>query len=214
MNRELTFTPVSTASVLAAICGAATFAAFFAPALGLIGAACALSAIIALRGIAKYEFAGRRLARVGLVLSLVVPPAAARRHEALFVGESLAGHARIDYASALPAATDGGRPSISRLVGQKICLKGYALPERRLEGLREFAISPDGDDRKPDCVVLVEVDENWDWDARPIAVSGTLAELPAASRRNDGPLYRLTNAVVHPAQTRDQLVRRAPGRGC
>ncbi|MSQ97653.1 MAG: hypothetical protein EXR98_24315 [Gemmataceae bacterium] len=208
----MAYSRLSFLAVISAICGITTSLGLLVPELAVVAAAGIVTGIAAIHVIRKYELCGIRLARLGVITSVVFAMATPVWHVARFNSESLPGFARLDFAR----LTKPDTPTLDQFVGEEICLKGYALVPNSMRATDHFLFSADGDSRKAETAVIVDLgpDQNWKWRGEPLAISGRLVSNPAALTDEALPKFVLTLVTVRPSRTRFGLTSRVPGVGC
>jgi hypothetical protein len=207
---DMTYSRISSLALVSAISGAVSSLGLLVPeiaAVSLIGVA---TGAVAIRSLRQYELRGRGMAVFGIVVSLFFLSATPIWHAAWFNLESSSGFARLDFAS----LTKDNQRAFRSLVGQNICLKGYAYPA--VSAVNLFVFTPDGAERSLDNMILVQLPagETWRWQSDPLAASGTLAVNPAAADDSLQPRYILTNSTIRKSCTRFQLANLVTSDGC
>jgi hypothetical protein len=205
------YSPISSLAIVSALLGCAGLLGLFAPEfamLALSGIATGLAAGFRIR---KYRLSGIRLARIGIALSLIFALLTPVWHVTRFNSEALPGHERIDFSS-LDTAND---QHLEQLVGKKVCLKGYAIPNRLL-AMDTFLLSVDGSTKKSEKAVMVELPAGttWNWQENAIAVSGCLFRVSTNNQDSEIPKYVFRASSVRTSKTRFGLAQRAPWNGC
>ncbi len=205
------YSPMSSLAIVSALLGFAGLLGLVAPEFALLalpGIATGLAASFAIR---KYRLNGIRLARAGIALSLIFSLLTPVWHVTRFNSEALPGYERMDFSS-LATADD---QHLEPLIGKKVCLKGYAIPNGMV-AVSKFFLSPDGSIKNAKKLVIVELPEgtSWDWQGGAIAVSGTLVR--ASTVNQDPKILRFVfrASSVRDSKTRFDLAPRAPWEGC
>ena len=121
---------------------------------------------------------------------------------ALYRNESPPGYRRVHF----DAVSRDDSPGLEVFGGQRICLKGYAYPEKQTSGLKGFLFTPDGEPRLKGrrVGVLMPDGESWDYRSGPIAVSGVL--VPNEGPQGNDPPFLLKESVIRPSRTSFDLV--------
>jgi hypothetical protein len=200
----------SSLAVASAVCGVASVFGLLVPeiaAISLIGVA---TGAVALRSTRKYELCGRGTAVFGMAVSLFFMIATPAWHAAWFNSESPKGYARVDFSS----LTKENPRGFESLVGENICLKGYAYPVP--SPVAEFVFSSNGVSKTFNNMIIVQLPtgETWRWQSEALAVSGTLIVNPAAAADPVQPRFKLTNSKIRRSCTRFQLANLVSNRGC
>jgi hypothetical protein len=92
------------------------------------------------------ELTGEKLARAGLVLSLLFAVLGPARLTYEFVSELPPGYERISYAELQPDPAQAGQqvpPGALELEGKRIFIKGFIFPGREKDGIRQFLLVRD-----------------------------------------------------------------------
>ncbi|MFH1302891.1 MAG: hypothetical protein ABIK07_17655, partial [Planctomycetota bacterium] len=158
-----------------------------------------------LKSIRRYELSGQKLARLGICLSLIFGILTPIWYQIQFCSETLPGYQRVNFA-AIMQDRENTEQKLAGLVGEHICLKGYALPRRELQ-LDEFQMdyerhgSSFGWKPDPEKTLMVQLPEgkSWKWHYDPIAVSGTLVRNLDAESNFDVPRFKLVQSAVSKA---------------
>ncbi|KAA0135278.1 DUF4190 domain-containing protein [Gimesia chilikensis] len=212
---DLNYTPVAPQAVLSLMLGVFCTLGLFIPWLALLAIPGLVLGLRALKSIRRYELSGHQLARRGIQLSLLFGVLAPVWHltwyEIRFHSEALPGYTRIDFAAVTKNRTHSEKMWES-LLGQPICLKGFAEPRRggllqsfRMTSQRQpFSFGSQSDPREMIMVQLPE-ETRWEWCYEPIAVSGTLVRNPDAEDDPDAPRFLLKQSTVLPALTSDHF---------
>ncbi|MEQ8855118.1 hypothetical protein [Gimesia sp.] len=222
---DLNYTPVAPQAVLSLMLGVSCTLGLFFPWLALLAIPGLVLGLLALKSISHYELSGHQLARRGIQLSLLFGALAPVWHltwyEIRFHSEALSGYTRIDFAAVTKNRIHSEKIWES-LLGQPICLKGFAEPRRggRLSLFRmsaQMLPSSFGSQPDPQKTIMVQLPKGktWEWRHQPIAVSGTLVRNPDAENAPDAPRFLLKQSTVLPALTSDHF--QGPfsgGRGC
>lgn len=208
-----TYSPVSSTAVVSATLGFASVLGLLEPEFAIIAVPGIGTAIAAVSAIRKYELRGRTFAQIGFTLSVAFAVLTPLWHMTRFNSEAPPGYERLDFAS-LAASKDQG---LDRFVAKKVCLKGYGLPPNGVPRakLTEVTLSPDGNSRKTDSTVIVQLlaGDSWDWQFDAVAVSGTLVRNPNASTDPKSVKFVLQEGSVRPSKTRFCVVSRAADDG-
>jgi len=199
------YSPISLLAVVSAGLGAFSILGMLFPWLALFTVPGIILDFVALKSIRRYELSGRNLAKVGICLSLIFGILAPVWYEIQFRSETLPGYQRINFA-ALMQDSKHSRQKLTALVGEHVCLKGYALPRRELQ-LNEFQMgyerpgSSFGWEPDPEKTLMVQLPDgkSWKWHYEPIAVSGTLVRNPNAESHSDAPRFKLVQSEVSKA---------------
>jgi len=207
---EMIYSRLSSLAVVSAICGIASSLGLFVPELAAISLIGLAAGVVALRSIRKYEFCGCRTAAFGTVLSLSFMAATPVWHVAWFRSEAPPDYIRLDFAS----LTKENQRAFEAVVGENICLKGYAYPTRL--PANEFILTSNGASRSLDNLILVQLPnrESWGWQPDALAVSGRLVVNPAAAADPILPRFILTDSKIRQSCTRFQLASRVTNEGC
>ena len=170
------YSRLSLLAVISAIAGILATGGMIAAEFAILALPGIVTGVAALVAIRKYELSGRSLAITGIGLSVAFALLTPILHISRFRSESLPGYERIDFAS----VSQPKNQRLDRLVGRKVCFKGYVLYSGKTTELTTFMLSPDGNRRETDTAVLVQLpsDETWDWQPGAVAVSGTLIRNP------------------------------------
>ena len=170
-------------------------------ALGLLAPECATIALpgiavgfAGLAAIRKYELSGRLFAKVGITTAVVFAVITPAWHLVRFNTETLPGHERLDFASLATAKVDG----LDHFLGKKVRLNGYTLPLRSSIEMTTFLISPDGNTRKTETAVIVQLTSGdaWHWHPGAVAVSGTLVHNPGVNTDPESPKFLIQQSSV------------------
>ena len=202
---------VSSLSIAAAIVGGLAIGSFLSLALWPLAVVGIVLALLAIWRCARYERIGSHAAWAGLVVSSITLIAAPTRFAILYSQEAAPGSLRVHFDS----ATREGGAGLASFVGQKICLKGYAYPEKSLEESRGFGMTPAGGNllKGRSVGVLLADGQSWNGGSGPVAVSGVLVPNMNATSENKAPPFLIQQGIVRPAWTSAQLAPRA-GEGC
>lgn len=173
-------------------------------------------AVIALPGlilgaIAMFRKDGHIFARAGILASCSFMVLTAIVQVVQFHQESPSGFERVSFANVTAATGDG----LAHFSGKRICLKGYASPQKSMD-VASFALSADGSGAMPEDFVLVELQpgETWHWDAGGIAVSGILIQDPNSGVDQTHFKFRLVQSSVRRSMSILGLAYRARRNGC
>ncbi len=148
------------------------------------------TALTALQATRKYQLIGGKLAKLAAAVavgSILTSPA---WHFHLYRSETLAGHIRTKLVTSKTTNLDS-------YDGKSICLKGYSLYFGGDAKPDTFLLSPDGNFRKPETAITVEIPQSWQQQRDPIAVSGVLRvdrNATDPSRRYTLSAVKITNA--------------------
>ena len=176
---ESEYQPVSGLALVSAGFGSLVAFAWFIPELAVLALPGVVTGLAARRQICRYEQVGRGLATAGLAFSLGLGVSAtwwrvAQYHAELrwYEDEALPGYEHLDF-----SRLAGEDAKLKQLVGQKVCLKGYAVvPNAYRVPMSKFQFSPGGGRRPTYEALLVELarGSQWKWEDEPLAISGTL----------------------------------------
>ena len=212
---DLNYTPVAPQAVLSLILGVSCTLGLCFPWLALLAIPGLVLGLLALKSISHYELSGHQLARRGIQLSLLFGVLAPVWHltwyEIRFHSEALPGYKRLDFA-AIAKNRETSPKKWETLIGQQVCLKGYAVP-RKGGHLSLFRMSDQmlpssfGSQPDPQKTIMVQLPKGktWEWRHQPIAVSGTLVRNPDAEDDPDAPRFLLKQSTVLPALTSDHF---------
>lgn len=192
---------ISALAVSAAVCALLTAAGLLLPSLLSFGVAGVGLGIVGVRKTLPKSRVVFGLATFGVIVSGSLLIGGTVFHVVRYRSESPPGYERIDFGHTFQANETTDIPhSIRRLLGRKVCLKGYAFSRNRV-GIEEFVVTPDGNILIADRIVLVQLraKESWEFNSRPIAVSGTLTLSPDYTEH--GLKYLLTDATVRVSMT-------------
>ena len=211
MMSDPEYSPMSSLAVVSALLGFAGLLGLIAPEFTLLALPGIATGIAAGFGIRKYRLSGYRFARAGIALSLIFAFLTPVWHVTRFNSEALPEHERIDFSS-LDIAND---QNLEQLVGKRVCLKGYALVDARIE-MSTFLLSPDANYRKTEKAVIVELPSGttWKWQHEAIAVSGTFIRVSTVDQGSQIPKFVFQTSSVRDSKTRFDLAQRVPGEGC
>jgi hypothetical protein len=209
---NLPYSRLSTLAVISAVSGSSASLGLLIPELAFVATVGTATGIVAIRAIRKYELCGTRFAVVGLITSVLFAMLTPFWHAALFSSESLPEYSRLDF----ELLTRPNTPMLDQFVGERICLKGYAVEPTSFSPTDRFVISPNGNTGRPDATVIVELSHGqiWQWRAEGLAVSGRLIPNPKATTDDALPKFMLTHATVRSSRTRYGLANRVAGNGC
>lgn len=231
--------PLAVASlVLGIVCG---FAILY-PVLWIVGGAAKVLGILAIGETWRYSHVGRAMARWGVSLPCLFAVVAIGigyfQELAMlkkFQSESSPGYLRVDFEEAVrpkPKETSskidfvyevGGQPTkpesnlpvdgLKQHVGKRICLKGYSGPSSSMRLSGSFLLTADG--RGGDGAVVVNLESTMYYSDHPLAVSGTLIEIPEKRRPSPSVKYQLFKPEIRYSITPFQLAKyQSPYSGC
>lgn len=212
---DLNYTRVAPQAIISLVLGVLCSLGLIFPWLGVLAIPGFVLGLFALQSIDHYELSGRKLARRGIQLSLLfgslTPAWQLTWYEIRYHSEALPGYQRIDFMSIVQDRKHADTRWES-LIGQQVCLKGFALPEKGGR-LRLFRMScqqpPTSFGSKPDPreTIMVQLPEGntWEWQYEPISVSGTLVRNPEAELDSNAPRFLLQQSAVFPALTSDHF---------
>jgi len=199
--------PLAAASVAA---GLLSVLALLDWALGVIPAVGILLGLLGRRSILRRpeELTGLRLAKVGIVLSVLFLVVGWSRLTYVYFTEVPDGYQRLSYQALQPDTSVPGElfpPAARELDGQRVFIKGYVYPGPQTRGIQRFLLCRDNGDccfggqPKLTDMISVELKEplRLDYATRPFAVGGTFRFKP--SRSPDGQfaiLYHLEADVL------------------
>jgi len=208
---ETNLRAVSLLSVASAVAGGLAIGAFLSLALWPLTVVGIVLAVLAIRHCARYEQIGSRAAWAGLVVSSITLVAAPTRFAILYSQETFPGYLRVHFDN----VTRENAVGLAPFVGQRICLKGYAYPEKSPEESRGFRMTPAGGNLIKERFVGVQLAEGQSWNGAsgPLSVSGVLVRNRNATSENKAPPFLIQQGIVRPAWTSAQLAPRASG-GC
>ncbi len=217
------YRPLSPWAVASLTLAGISVAGFLIPTFSFLTLLSMMSAIVAVREDRNYEMGGRRIALLGLGLSLtlgtiltvllgfVIPAMKIERFQA----EAPLGTVRLDFEKV--TSINEEEDSLERYMGQRVCLKGYILHTDEHEGIRSFALSTDGDARSTSSHVWVQLTAplSFRWTPRGHAVTGTLLANPEYIEGGTSSRWILQQSEVRPVSSKDQLASyRGNGFGC
>jgi hypothetical protein len=155
VDEGFSYRPVPPTAPVAMVIGLVSLLAllteFILP-LTLVGA---FVGLLAVRRIRRFpdEYSGLWIAQTGLVLCVVLVPASIAIHTHSYMTEVPEGYRRLHFnedISKKEFVFNQGRnyfhPDVAELGDQKIFIKGYMLPIKQTEGLREFILCRDSGD--------------------------------------------------------------------
>ncbi len=212
---EPDYVPTSNLAIISGLTGVASVSGLLVPELASFAVPAVVCGIAAHYRIRKYGRSGRRLAGFGMVCSATFAMLTPVWHFLQYQAEALSDHARVSFMSSKSPDQDGRL--LDQWVGQKVCLKGYAVSPEKFMSLQQFSMTPRGGGNLHRAnTVLVELPPGgeWTWDSAPIAVSGTLERSSKGFLDVKVPRYVLRLSVVRNSRTRFGLVPQAPGGGC
>lgn len=136
-------------------------------------------------------------------------------HLACYRSEAPPGVLRVNFSEAFDDSSSAG-PRVPELIGQTICLKGYAYPTGQVSGLDCFLFSPNGSARNMEQAlgVILREGDLWNWDANPLVVTGQLIENPRSHGHRFEPMYLLKDATVTSSRTPLGVASRSHESGC
>lgn len=199
---EVYIAPVSLQAIVSSALGVFCICAMLFPWLALLAVPGVVLGYMALKSIRRYELSGQKLAKVGICLSLIFGILAPVWYEIQFRSETLPGYQRINFATIMQDRQHS-QQKLAALVGEHVCLKGYALPRREIQ-LNEFQMGYERPDASfgwkpdPEKTLMVQLPDgkSWKWHYEPIAISGTLVRNPDAEFNLDAPGFKLVQSEV------------------
>jgi len=199
------YSPISLLAIASTGLGMFCILGIVFPWLALFAVPGVILGFVALKSIRRYELSGQKLARLGICLSLIFGILTPIWYQIQFCSETLPGYQRVNFA-AIMQDRENTEQKLAGLVGEHICLKGYALPRRELQ-LDEFQMdyerhgSSFGWKPDPEKTLMVQLPEgkSWKWHYDPIAVSGTLVRNLDAESNFDVPRFKLVQSAVSKA---------------
>ncbi|WP_417391306.1 DUF4190 domain-containing protein [Gimesia sp.] len=209
-SEQINYTPISMCAVTSAGLGVLCILGFVFPWLALLAIPSIILGFVALKLIRRYEISGRKLARRGIQLSLVLGIIAPVWHltwyEIYFHSEALAGYKRVNF-GAIVNDRKNAESRMESLLGQNICFKGYAIFSGKGFNKHRFDLYYNlpgggfGFQPSPNELVSVQLPQGktWEWTHKPIAVSGTLVRNPDAESNSDLPRFKLIQSEVKKA---------------
>ncbi len=222
-QNSIDYRPISPWAVASLTLAGISVAGFLIPAFSVLTVLSMMSSIVAVREDRLYEMGGRRIALLGLGVSLtlgtiltvlwgfVIPAMKIERFQA----EAPLGTVRLDFEKVTSVKDEADR--LERYSGQRVCLKGYILQTNEHEGITSFALSTDGDARTASSHVWVQLTAplSPSWTPRGHAVTGTLVPNLEYIEGGTSPRWILQQSEVRPVSCRDQLASyRGSGFGC
>jgi hypothetical protein len=201
-------------TLLSISCALFTLVGIWVPELLFAGIAGALFGVAALRRSVGHRV-NAALAGGAVVVSSSMAFAGGLWHVACYRSEAPPGALRVDFSEAFDVSSAAG-PHMPDLIGQTICLKGYAYPTGQVSGLDCFLFSADGSARNMERAigVIVREGELWNWDAGPLVVTGKLIENPRFHGHRHEPLYLMKDAAVSSSRTPLGVASRSRESGC
>src|SRR5687768_5571631 len=157
------YSSLSAAAITAFVLACLSVFGFLIPAVVVVAIPAILCGFCGIARIRKYQLSGFLLASVGICLSSVVVTAAPIWHVSQYHAESSPGFQRFDFEHLTKGSNDDGLES---LIGQKICLKGYAFRNGYHLKMSSFLFSANGDYRNPASALRIQLppDRKWNWD--------------------------------------------------
>lgn len=202
---ETQFRPVASLAVAGCISAAIGSMSFhFQPFVAFSVAGCVLGCT-ARRSIQRYQLSGRSLAFLAIVVSAISMLFSPLWHDYRYRSETLPNHSRIAF-----EIGDDGK-LLDAYDRKRVCIKGYCLYDTSDELHNDFALSPDGNVRKPESAIRVIAPSGWHCSMCPIAVSGILSVDHSAT--DHASRYTLTATKICEANTPYRLGSPFPG-GC
>jgi hypothetical protein len=195
-------------------CALFTLVGIWVPELLFAGIAGSLFGYAALRRSVGHGM-NAALASGAVVVSSSMAFAGGLWHVACYRSEAPPGVLRVDFREAFDESSSTD-PHASELIGQTICLKGYAYPTGQVSGLDCFLFSPDGSARNLERAVgvILREGELWNWDAGPLVVTGVLMQNPSYHGHRDVPMYLMKDAAVSSSRTPLGVASRSRESGC
>lgn len=215
-SEQINYAPVSIGAVMSVGLGVFCLLGIVFPWLALLAIPGVVFGFVALKSIKHHELSGRKLARSGILLSLVcgilAPLWHLTRYEIRFHSESLPGYQRISFGEIVNDRKNFDC-RMESLLGQNICFKGYAIYTGQGFHKHQFDLyysQPGGGfGFQPSAreVVLVQLPQGktWEWTHKRIAVSGKLVRNPDAKTDPEAPQFMLKQSAVFPALTSDHF---------
>ncbi len=202
MMPEISYSRVSPFAVTSAAAGIATSLSILVPPLGLLSIIGIITGVAALIAIRRYEVGGARLARLGLVTSVVFAAAGPLWQFVAFRLEAPDGYLRLSLSD---LTRKDAKVTLEDYVEENVTLKGFACYQKGPKATNEFVLSVNGDIySKTSDKIVVELPpgQTWTWNENGIAVSGTLARLRGGWSDEFYPKFKLTQAIVRRSLTR------------
>lgn len=242
MTDQSWYAEINPQAVASLVAGILSGFAIVYPVLWIVGGAAMVLGILAIGETWKYSHLGRGMARWGVSLPCLFAVVAigigyAQEWAMLkkFQSESSPGYLRVDFEAAVrpkPKETSsendvvyevGGKPrkpesslpldGLKPYVGKRICLKGYSGPNSSGRLWGSFLLTADG--RGGDGAVVVNLGSTMNYTDTPLAVSGTLIEIPESNRPSPSVKYQLFNPEIRYSITPFQLAKyQSPYSGC
>ncbi len=212
-----TYRSISIWAVASLILGGMTVAGFLIPALTSLALPSVATAMVALWSIHHYELGGRRIAILGIALSVMLAVVIPTWHIERFRAEAPAGTVRLDFSEV--ASTKNNVVGLEKYEGQRVCLKGYVFPTDRQIGITSFLMSSNGvfGSESGMIGVLLASPQTWTWSYGGQAVTGTLVPNPDFVEGDEEikSKWILRDSEVRPALSPVQLAySRRSTRGC
>jgi len=210
---DFKYSPISLMAVTSLLLGVLCILGLIFPLIAIVAVPGVIFGIAAKSAIHHYELGGQKLARLGIRLSLIFGILTPVWYEIRFHSEALPGYKRVNFLEIIQDRKHS-ESRLAALVGQNVCLKGYALLRSRENELKSFPMSYHrtssgfGSKDDPEEIVLVKLLEGkfWKWRYEAIAVSGTLARNPDAQTDPEAPKFILEQSEVFEARTSDGLL--------
>lgn len=195
---------LSSLAVAGAVLGVVGLLALLDWFLALIPLAGIVVSLLAMRRIrqSEGELTGRPAAMVGLVLNLLLLPAAMGLHTYIYLTEVPPGYERISYSSLQPDEQNPVLPPepAAALDGRKVFIKGYILPGAQDTNLTHFILVRDNGSccfgaAEPKLTDKIEVrltgELSLDYTTRQVKLAGTFHIEPAQVDGGRAVIYHL-----------------------
>lgn len=207
---EIRYARLSSLAVTSALSGALASIGLLLPPAAFLSIIGIISGGAALWIIRRYEFAGRRLAKLGMIMSVGFGLATPTLQWIQFHSEAPNGYLRLNFPKLVRnARSDQSGPPLLPLDqydGELVCVKGYAVLSTLKRNNRSFWLSPDGGEDDMRRVIIVELSEGQDLDWSPavfdaFAISGAIEMNDRAIRDKSFPRYKLTRPIIRMSVT-------------
>lgn len=196
MMSDNTYARVSSLAVISAVSGMATGLSLMVPPLALFAIVGIGSGVAALSATRRYELGGAKLARFGVIASVLFALGGPITRYVEYRLEAPSGYLRLDFRTV--AKHDSPEP-LDLYLGEKICLKGYSLSRSSVLG--QFLLTPNMSggfgDVQPVVLVELPAGQTWERNDNRLTISGTLERI----KRSDpsyqtSAKFKLTDAIV------------------